>query len=87
MNKTIQRMIIGNILFILDYMKNNKIILFMHCDDGIHRTGTVLYTLLRACRENKESTLDALKSIRKETFNKCGLLDLIMQKNFWFNLF
>ena len=72
MNKNVQKMIVDNIMSIIDYMKNNKIVLFMHCAAGIHRTGTILYTLLRACGESKESTLEAMKFIRKETFNKCG---------------
>ena len=72
MNKNVQKMILDNIMSIIDYMKNNKIVLFMHCAAGIHRTGTILYTLLRACGESKESALQAMKFIRTETFNKCG---------------
>ena len=72
MNKTVQKLIIDNILFIINYMKNNEIILFMHCTAGIHRTGTILYTLLRVCGESKENALKAVKYIRIDTFNKCG---------------
>lgn len=73
MNKEVQKMIINNILFILNYMKNKQIILFMHCAAGIHRTGTILYTILRICGESKENTLEAIKFIRLDTFRKCGL--------------
>ena len=73
MNKSVQKMIIDNIILILNYMKNNKITLFMHCAAGIHRTGTILYTILRLCGETKDSALDAIKFIRLDTFRKCGL--------------
>ena len=72
MNKNVQKMIIDNIIFILNYMKNNKIVLFIHCAAGIHRTGTILYTILRACGESKADALEAIKYIRIDTFNKCG---------------
>ena len=72
MDKNVQKMIIDNIIFILNYMKNNKIVLFMHCSAGIHRTGTILYTILRLCGESIESTLEAIKFIRIDTFRKCG---------------
>ena len=72
MNKNVQKMIIDNLIFILNYMKNNKIVLFMHCAAGIHRTGTILYTILRLCGESKESALEAIKFIRLDTFRKCG---------------
>ena len=72
MNKNVQKMIIDNILFLINYMKNNKIVLFMHCAAGIHRTGTILYTILRLCEESIESALEAIKYIRIDTFRKCG---------------
>ena len=72
MNKNVQKMIIDNIIFILNYMKNNKIVLFMHCAAGIHRTGTILYTILRLCGESIESAFEAMKFIRIDTFRKCG---------------
>ena len=72
MNKNVQKMIIDNIIFILNYMKKDKIVLFMHCDAGIHRTGTILYTILRLCGESIESALEAIKLIRIDTFRKCG---------------
>ena len=72
MNKNVQKMIIDNIILILNYMKNNKIVLFMHCAAGIHRTGTILYTILRLCGENIESAFEAMKFIRIDTYRKCG---------------
>ena len=72
MNKDVQKMIIDNIISILNNMKNNKIVLFIHCSAGIHRTGTILYTILRLCGESKDSALEAIKFIRIDTFNKCG---------------
>ena len=72
MNKNVQKMIIDNILFLINYMKNNKIVLFMHCAAGIHRTGTILYTILRLSGESIESSMEAIKFIRIDTFRKCG---------------
>ena len=72
MNKEVQKMIINNILILLNVMKKNKIVLFMHCAAGIHRTGTILYTILRLCDESIESSMEAMKFIRLDTFRKCG---------------
>ena len=72
MNKEVQKMIINNILILLNVMKKNKIVLFIHCAAGIHRTGTILYTILRLCDESIESSMEAMKFIRIDTFRKCG---------------
>ena len=72
MNKEVQKMIINNILILLNVMKKNKIVLFIHCAAGIHRTGTILYTILRLCDESIESSMEAIKFIRLDTFRKCG---------------
>ena len=72
MNKEVQKMIIDNILVILNKMKKSKIVLFMHCAAGIHRTGTILYTILRLSGESIESSMEAIKFIRTDTFRKCG---------------
>ena len=72
MNKEVQKMIIDNILILLNVMKKNKIVLFIHCAAGIHRTGTILYTILRLCDESIESSMEAMKFIRIDTFRKCG---------------
>ena len=72
MNKEVQKMIINNILILLNVMKKNKIVLFIHCAAGIHRTGTILYTILRLCDESIESSMEAIKFIRLDTYRKCG---------------
>ena len=72
MNEEVQKMIINNILILLNVMKKNKIVLFIHCAAGIHRTGTILYTILRLCDESIESSMEAIKFIRLDTFRKCG---------------
>ena len=73
MNKEVQKMIINNIIEILNQMKNNQLVIFMHCAAGIHRTGTILYTILRLCGESKDNAFNAIKFIRIDTFRKCGL--------------
>ena len=72
MNKEVQKMIINNIIEILNQMKNNQLVIFMHCAAGIHRTGTILYTILRLCGESKDNAFNAIKFIRIDTFRKCG---------------
>ena len=67
-----QKMIIECISDILKYMKDNKTILFLHCAAGVHRTGTILYTILRATGETKETAMEAIKAIRMETYRNCG---------------
>lgn len=46
--------------------------IFIHCAAGLHRTGTILYTILRCCGESKESVMDAIKAIRFETWRDMG---------------
>lgn len=46
--------------------------LFVHCAAGIHRTGLFIYALLRICGLDQETTLEAVKSIRQVTYERCG---------------
>ena len=72
MNKEVQKLIINNILELIDDMNKNKLIIFLHCAAGVHRTGTILYTILRCTGESKESAMEAIKKIRIETWRNCG---------------
>lgn len=65
-------LIIKNILIILDEMKKGILNIYIHCSAGVHRTGTVLYTLLRITGETQESAMEAIRIIREETYNNCG---------------
>jgi protein-tyrosine phosphatase len=51
---------------------NEEVTLFVHCALGLHRTGTIVYTLLRLFGETAESALEALEYIRKDTRDKVG---------------
>lgn len=66
------KLIIDNLLYIYNILKNEEIILYIHCAAGVHRTGTILYSILRMFGESKESALKAIKFIRLETFNNVG---------------
>ena len=72
MNKEVQSMIINNIMKIMKEMNEKKLIIFIHCAAGVHRTGTILYTILRCAGESKENALEAIKKIRIETWRNCG---------------
>ena len=71
-NKEIRKLIIDTIIKILNLMKKNKLVLFIHCAAGIQRTGTILYTILRLCNESKESIMEIIKFIRIEIYEKFG---------------
>jgi len=72
MNKEVQSLIINFILKIIKEMNEKKLIIFIHCAAGVHRTGTILYTILRCSGESKESAMEAIKKIRIETWRNCG---------------
>lgn len=46
--------------------------MLIHCSAGIHRTGTIAYTLMRSNGFDKEEALESLKKMRKETFEGVG---------------
>jgi protein-tyrosine phosphatase len=58
-----------NLYFIL---KSNPVCLFTHCAAGLHRTGTIVYAILRLFGESPESALSALEYIRLETRQEVG---------------
>lgn len=71
-SKETSELIKKNILIIIDEMKNKPLTIYIHCSAGIHRTGVVLYTLLRLTGETEQSAMEAIKIIREETYNNCG---------------
>ena len=44
----------------------------VHCAAGIHRTGTVGYSLLRMSGLSREESVSALKFIREDTWKGVG---------------
>lgn len=66
------KMIIECLLELYEDMKKNKRIIYIHCAAGLHRTGIILYTLLRITGETKENALNIIKDIRLETYKYCG---------------
>lgn len=49
-----------------------NIVLFIHCAAGLHRTGTILYSLLRVFGESPENAMIAIGIIREETQRQVG---------------
>jgi len=70
--REIQKIITNGILEVYNILNNSKTVLFIHCAAGIHRTGTVIYCILRIFGESSESAMNAIKYIREETFEKVG---------------
>jgi protein-tyrosine phosphatase len=58
-----------NLYFVL---KSNPVCLFTHCAAGLHRTGTIVYAILRLFGESPDSALQALEYIRVETRKEVG---------------
>lgn len=73
MQKNTIKLIIDHILSLIEYFKTHQNTrIYLHCAAGLHRTGTVLYTILRCCGESEETVMDVIKSIRYETFRDMG---------------
>jgi protein-tyrosine phosphatase len=70
--KSENKKIISKLLNLYEKLLSEEIILFVHCAAGIHRTGTIIYTLLRMFGEDRNSAYNILGEIRKETKNKVG---------------
>ena len=66
------KMILDCLLNLYEEMQNKKRIIFIHCAAGLHRTGIILYTIIRMTGETKEKALDIIKDIRMETYKYCG---------------
>lgn len=64
--------IVEGLLILCRKIIQEKLILFIHCAAGLHRTGTVLYTLLRIFDETPESAMEAIKIIRLDTYKEVG---------------
>jgi protein-tyrosine phosphatase len=64
--------IVKEMLTLYNLLLNEEITLYIHCALGLHRTGTIAYTLFRLFGETPESALTALEYIRKDTRDKVG---------------
>lgn len=69
--KTFEKLVknLTNLYYIL---KSSNICLFVHCAAGLHRTGTIIYAILRIFGESPESALQAIEYIRHETRKEVG---------------
>ena len=48
------------------------LVCFLHCAAGLHRTGTILYAILRVFGETPDSAMDAIGIIREDTRREVG---------------
>lgn len=67
-----QKLIVKSLNTLFDILKNNQVVLFIHCAAGLHRTGTIIYSLLRMFEESPQSAMKAIEYIRLETFKEVG---------------
>jgi protein-tyrosine phosphatase len=67
-----QKLLISSLKNLTQILKNFSVNLFIHCAAGLHRTGIVVYSLLRIFGETPESALQALEYIRSETRKEVG---------------
>lgn len=72
LKKTETANIISKLVNLAKMLTDNKINLFVHCAAGLHRTGAIVYTILRMFGESKKLALMHLEKIRKETRKKVG---------------
>lgn len=73
LNKKVNVSIVKKLKEIIEMLKTEEINLFVHCAAGIHRTGTIIYAILRVLGYSKENALETIKAIRKETGEKVGI--------------
>ena len=53
----------------------------MHCAAGIHRTGTIGYTLMRLSNRTENESIQALKNMREDTFKGVGAWRIELAEN------
>ena len=53
----------------------------LHCAAGIHRTGTIAYTLLRMSGKSDNESLLGLKNMREETYKGVGAWRIELAEN------
>ncbi len=73
LNKKDNFKIIKKIKEIIKILNTEEINLFVHCAAGIHRTGTIIYAILRIFSYTKDEALETIKAIRKDTADKVGM--------------
>lgn len=77
-----QKLLISSLKNLTQILRNFSVNLFIHCAAGLHRTGIVVYSLLRIFGETPESALQALEYIRSETRKEVGEKRIEFSENF-----
>ncbi len=70
--KDVLTRIVEGLYIVCQKILAESLTLFIHCAAGLHRTGTVLYTLLRIFGETPESAIEAIGFIREDTKREVG---------------
>lgn len=70
-------LLIQEINDIYEDLLTNDYIAFVHCAYGLHRTGTLVYSIIRMFGDSPEASYDALKIIREATWKNVGSKRLI----------
>jgi len=64
--------IVDGLYIVCQKLLTENINLFIHCAAGLHRTGTILYSILRIFGETPESAFSAIGIIREDTQREVG---------------
>ena len=71
-NKNTQKRIRVEVRKLFKHMVENKEKVLVHCAAGIHRTGTIGYSLIRLSGLSEKESVDALLHIRPDTHKGVG---------------
>ena len=68
------KILLENLMKLINFIKESqtKLKILVHCAAGIHRTGTILYCLLRIFGADQEQAMSKIKAIRIHTFRDVG---------------
>lgn len=67
-----KKLIIKTVAEMHSLLKDGGITLFVHCAFGLHRTGTMVYSIIRSFENDKEQAMKALKQVREATWENVG---------------
>lgn len=70
--KEVLTRIVDGLFVVCQKLLTENLVLFVHCAAGLHRTGTVVYSLLRVFGETPESAFTALGLIREDSQREVG---------------
>ena len=71
-NRSTISMLKKKLVELFDILKSSEERALIHCAAGIHRTGTMAYTLMRMDGRDPDTAYETLKTMRIETYKGVG---------------